>query len=68
MSFFQAQQFFEAALNEVNPEHDPAKWNTLNGFVKLSQAATHLQSSVTSLERKIDAMERDVRSIKSATR
>ncbi len=66
MSFFQAQQFFEAALNDVDPERNPAMWNMLNGLVKLSQASTHLQSSVTSLERKIDALERDVRGIKSA--
>jgi len=68
MSFFQAQQFFEAAINEVSPEHDPVKWNILNGLIKLSQASTQLQNSVASLDRKIDGIERDVRSIKSATR
>jgi len=68
MSFHQAQQLFEAAINETSPERNPAMWNMLNGLAKLAQAANHLESSVAALGRKIDGIERDVRSIKSATR
>jgi hypothetical protein len=68
MSFFEAQQFFESALNHIDSSREPATWNMLNGLVKLSQSATHLQHSVTSLERKIDAIDQKVKSIKSAVR
>jgi hypothetical protein len=68
MSFFQAQQLFEAAVNETDPERNPAMWNMLNGLAKLAQAAIHLESTVNALGRKIDDVQRDVRQIKNATR
>ncbi len=60
MSFYEAQQLFEKALENSNPSHDPTMWNMLSGLVKLAQAANHLDSDVSRLSSDLRSLQNDV--------
>lgn len=68
MSAHQAKELFEKAIEHVNADRDPLKWNMLSGLIMLSQALQGVANDVHAVKREVDAMKADVHRIKVSIR
>lgn len=68
MSFYEAKEFFETALQHTDARNSPANWNMLNGLIKLSSSLQRLDSSVDSLQRDVKTIDNVVDRIERSTR
>lgn len=65
MTAYQAEQLFDDAKNHLDPERDPVRWNLMNGLSALAQELRNMSSTLSRLDREIQQLQADVRTLKT---